>query len=434
MDFMNLTTKRVTRIVMLLLMSLCLYCISASAAAGQRDAGVSKADRLVTQGRFEEAVDALEPLEETVSKSDPVQFHLDRGKEAQKAQDYEKAIEEYDAAVAFSGGDSCVRAERALFYESIGQTGVALADIELALAGGCDSPRALALRGRLYLSEGDVISGVETISQVLNDPAERPRALNLMGIAFMWAGFPETAIQYLMEAEQLMPDDGGLALQIADCLSLLGRFEESLEYYKRSIKIEPKNEVANNNYGYSLFMMGRTDEALALFIRQNKENPNIYSLCNTMEISLHNEDYKTAAIYGRLCLASFDDGIDNAYDERYYMGAAAQAMKFLGEDRLALHPKTQLDLANRHIEKGELADALASALIALMLDPIDTDAIFEAGRLYALLGDSGKADTFLNLVIHLGGPSAPNTMEARRILFMQAFNTIDSSIADQRWF
>lgn len=414
--------------------------ISAAAGAAVFAAGaglddrIAGAEKLAAEGRYDDALESLRFGGADFTNDDRARIFAARGKIDRMAGNYKKAIEEYDTAVNLVPDDPCMRGERAILFESLGQPGAALADAELSIGGGCEAPKVLALRGRLYLGAGDYLNAVETLSEVLGDETERPRALSLIGTVFMLVGFPETALEYFKKAEPQLPDNPVLTVQMADCYSMLGRFDEALEYYKRAVALSPGDEIASNNYGYTLFMLGRADEALELFKKQTDIKPTPYSVCNTMEVYLYKDDREAAMAAGQWCLDTLQNDPETAGFERYYFGAALRAMRFMIQDRLALHPRTQLDLARRSEEKGEPAEALAAALVALMLEPADRDAMFEAGRLYSLLGETSKASSFLNLAIHSGDRRDANATAARELLFQQAFNFMDSTISTQKWF
>ncbi|MFA6449966.1 MAG: tetratricopeptide repeat protein [bacterium] len=423
--------KLISKLVLIAL----ICCVTTAGAAGINvDEKIAESEKLAIEKKYSEAIKALEEAEKQASGADLARIHEARGSVYKASGDLVIAIDEYEQAVSLWDGDACARLGQALFYESIGEPGVALSNAELTLEAGCEQPELMLLRGRLFMWQDDPIDAIDYFYEAINDSNQRAETLREVGGAYVMLGFPDVAAAYLEEALKSEEDDSDAHSLLADAYSMTGRFEKSLEQYRRAIAIDPNSFIAGNNYGYTLFMMGKPDEALAVFNDLNKEKPTPYSLCNVMEVNVFKGKYDEAQSAGRRCVEEIGKSPGLSNFERYYMNSAARAVKLLHEDRQALHPMTQMDLARQYLKDSDPTNALAAVLVVLMMEPKNIDALMEAGRLYSLLGDVSKSGSFLNLVIGLSGNDRMTAGEARRILTQNAYLSFGNMNSSPVWY
>jgi len=399
------------------------------------DEALVEAKQLAAEKKYKEAKEALKTAGLYATASEKPRLHEALGDLYRMAGEIYKAMDEYDEAVALAGDAPCAHAGRALFYSVIGEFGAARSDTEIAVADGCRKPELLMLAGRLRMQVDDPVGAIDYFSQAGEDSGFRFEALREIGGAFMTVGYSETARNYLEEAARISSDDKKLQALLADNYSMLGLFDNAMVHYKRVMEIGGADEVSSNNYGYTLFIMGKAEEALAIFEKLNKTKPTPYSLCNTMEINISKRNRDAANKAGELCLKEIEKDPAFAAYERYYMRAAARAVRLINEEPETLEVSTQLKAAHDYISRGDTTNALSAALVALMINPADPETLFEAGRYYSLLGDTSKAGSMLNLAMTLGGRNTKFYFEARRILFQNAMTLtgMTYAIQDSYW-
>jgi tetratricopeptide (TPR) repeat protein len=67
-------------------------------------------------------------------------------------------------------------------------------------------------------------------------------------------------------------------------LEMLGKWEESSQYYKKALEIEPENRYIQMKYAYALATLGRSKEALEIYDQLKKETPNDYRIYSDIGI------------------------------------------------------------------------------------------------------------------------------------------------------
>ncbi len=406
----------------------------AVAADKDFEGSITAAREFTAQKKYKEALAELLEASLYAKGADVARLHAERGAVYRAAGDLMSAIVEYEESVKAAGSDPCGRAEQALFFESVGEMGASQASAGKSLDAGCVQPRLMNLMGRIYMWRSDSLDALDYFYEALSDSEERPSALKELGAVFMTFGFTDPAISYLKEADKLDKNNSSILSLLADAYSMSGRMEESLDYYRRALEIEPKNSVAANNYGYTLFMMRRADEAMAVMEKLNKEAPSSYSICNVMEISLYKGDFDTVRKSGQTCLEAIQKDPGFADYERYYLSAAQLAVRLAYEDQQQLHPQTLLDQMRQNEKGGDLNEALSDAIVALMLEPDNAEALLEAGRMYMVLGEHVKGAPFLTLAMARGGRNSEIEREARRLLNNNAFTDFGAEDAGMKWF
>lgn len=388
------------------------------------DAAIRSSAAFSDAGDHKQAFDALDKAALYAEESDRPKLHAAKGRAHGRAGDYFNAIIEYGKAARNNGGDSCMFAARARFFESIGEYGQAWADVSLSAARGCESSAALSLQGRLRMIRGDYIRAIRPLVESIEIGPELPDTLADISTAYLASGQPWVAAQYARAASDLKPNEPHLLSLLADALSMSGAYEESIAAYRRALELDPKRDIAANNYGFTLFAAGRTEEAAQVIDALNDRAANAYALCNAVEIRLRQEKHAEAYGYGQACLEQMEKQRGLAHYERYYIRAIIEAMRAIEMDREELHPLTQLDLADQRESKGDLAGALSHCLVAAMLEPSDSVILLRAGKLYAALGDTGRAGSLLESAVRSASPGSEIARDARRVMFNQSLRAL----------
>lgn len=154
-----------------------------------------------------------------------------RGLAYRDANDYERAIEDFDEALRLQPGNASILFERAGTFTSLGEFSSAISDYDSCLAIDPANPRAFFQRGVVYYRLG-----------------EHPLALNDYN-----------------EALRLDPHYPPVYNERAWTLYLLGKYSAALTDTEHALSLRPSMASALDTRGHVLTALGRTGEALTAF-------------------------------------------------------------------------------------------------------------------------------------------------------------------------
>lgn len=159
------------------------------------------------------------------------------------------------------------------------------------------------------------------------------RALQLMGDAWRTRGRMEDALRAFARAQEVLPGDASILLDLASTYTALGRYDESLPYYVRAIRIAPAQTVAMVNLGLTLEAMGREAEAEGAYRRAVATDPSeAVAHLNLGNIHLRRGETAEAAAAYREALR-WDPGLARA---AFYLAVALVQSNDLEGARAAL--------------------------------------------------------------------------------------------------
>jgi tetratricopeptide (TPR) repeat protein len=155
---------------------------------------------------------------------------------------------------------------------------------------------------------------LEILKILLNLKPDQDQAWHMRGYALDELGRYEEAITSYDRSLELKPDKDQAWNNRGISLGNLDRYEESIASFDHSLKLEPDNDKAWNNRGISLGNLGRYEEAISSYDCSLKLNPDKDQAWHNRGISLHNLGRYEEAIssYDRsLRLNPDDDGSRN---------------------------------------------------------------------------------------------------------------------------
>lgn len=88
-----------------------------------------------------------------------------------------------------------------------------------------------------------------------------------MGYCKQQTGDFDSALEYYLRAEALLPDQKWLTRKIAQCYKMLRRYEDALDYYKRAETLEPDNRNVQLQIGHLFVQEKRYPEALNYYFK-----------------------------------------------------------------------------------------------------------------------------------------------------------------------
>jgi tetratricopeptide (TPR) repeat protein len=83
----------------------------------------------------------------------------------------------------------------------------------------------------------------------------------------------QAKVQSLTTILQSDPNNATATLELANTYFDAERWNDSITWYERTVKLEPSNVDANTDLGVAYYYVNRTDEALATFERSLKMDP-----------------------------------------------------------------------------------------------------------------------------------------------------------------
>ncbi|WP_369260186.1 tetratricopeptide repeat protein [Streptomyces sp. R35] len=305
--------------------------------------------------------------------------HMVRGRELRQTGEDEKALVEFDRAVALAPTSARAYHERGLFHALLREPAAALADLDRADALRPDTAWIIFDRGIVLQHLGRHEEAVAAFDRVLTfDPADRlawasrgyskhflgdddgaladfDRALEI-DAEYLWAlahraevyrrqGRLDESFADLDCAVRAAPDSAWIASERGDAYRLVGRYEEAVEELGRACELNAEYASAHAGRGDALLRLNRLDEALAAFDRAIELEPTyVWALLNRARLrgDLGDEEGRFADL--GLAVAAESSG------------------------SRALHQRSVA-----HLKAGRFEEALADADLALEREPDNVD-------------------------------------------------------------
>jgi tetratricopeptide (TPR) repeat protein len=94
------------------------------------------------------------------------------------------------------------------------------------------------------------------------------------------------AILEFAEASRVTPHVPAIKVNLANALAAAGRFGEAGDKYRELLEREPGNPALINNYGVTLYKMGKKEEAIVQFRRALEIAPNLKDARESLAVAL----------------------------------------------------------------------------------------------------------------------------------------------------
>lgn len=218
---------------------------------------------------------------------------------------------------------------------------------------------------------------------------DRARALEDLGTSFIRQGNLRAALEKLLEAEKLDPENPYIKQEMAQVFRDLGDYQKALEYFEQALTLKPRFPEVQNNLGALYIILKEWDLAI--------------EYCQKAASDLL---YKTPHYaYTNLGLAYY-------YKGNYEMAIVSfqQALKQAPEYSPAYFG---LGYVYEEIEKWDWA--VEAYKKSIFYNPDNADAFFRIGKIYRSLNRNAEARETLGHFLELV-PEGPEADEARRLL------------------
>ncbi len=222
-----------------------------------------------------------------------------------------------------------------------------------------------------------------------SDVRKREIAWRDLGKQYYLAGDYTTALKYLLDAENLYPNDHILQNYLGQVYLAKGKPELAVKHFKNAIRLKPDYAVARNNLGVAYLEENKWDDAIAVFKEVTDD-----LLYATPHYPLTNMGY---AYYKKKNLKE---------SEKYYLDALALESNF---------PPALRGLGRTYVAMGKGAEAVAALTAATDLYPEFAEAYYDLGEAYVLLKNVPKAKSAFEKIVQLK-PDSPEAREAKRAL------------------
>ena len=218
---------------------------------------------------------------------------------------------------------------------------------------------------------------------------KQEEAMRDLGYAHFREGNFTKALQILLEAEKLYPDDHRLQDYIGQVYQYKGKPELAIEHYKKAIDIRPDYAPAKNNLSFAYLSVGRWDDAIA--ISEELADGLLYATPHYALTTIGYAYYKKNEF---------------VLSETYYLKALELEPN---------HPPALKGLGRTYVELRKGSKAVEALLKVVRLTPQDPEVHYQLGRAYMMVGANQKAKQVFRKVIELN-PNSQLAKDARLAL------------------
>ncbi len=155
-------------------------------------------------------------------------------------------------------------------------------------------PRVLFLMAQYYTGEGDTKGAIEWYRKTTEANPKYALAQNAIGYAYKTTGNYEEAEKAFKKYMEIAPDSPNPADSYAELLLKMGRFDESIKYYRMAYEKDPSFTGPLGGIGFNYMHKGEFAKARESFEEQHQKsaqvNGKLAALANLVYSSLHEWD------------------------------------------------------------------------------------------------------------------------------------------------
>ncbi|MGB9476541.1 MAG: tetratricopeptide repeat protein [Candidatus Udaeobacter sp.] len=215
--------------------------------------------------------------------------HFEYGVALQKANQWEKAEEQYKTALRFNPTD-------AQSHMNLAVALMAQAKFDAAVPHMKEALRLQPNEGEFYLSYANLLQRIgrgdeagpqyEAAARLLPDS---PEAHYNYALFLASTGKESDSASELRQVVQLKPDYADAQLQLANALFAKGNLEEAKMHYIAALGTDPKLAVAHNSLGRLYLAQGQVSQAIVQFSEALRLNPNYKEAEENLRVAKAND-------------------------------------------------------------------------------------------------------------------------------------------------
>ncbi|QNB45795.1 tetratricopeptide repeat protein [Thermanaerosceptrum fracticalcis] len=267
-------------------------------------------------GRYQVAIDYLQKITQTAHASDRDWWHL--GLLLSQLERWEEAAQSFQKAVQISRRKAQYLYWLGTAQENLGNTAEAEVLYDEAVLGNYGT--ALAAKGHILMKKEIYEEALELFREYLKTSPKDTEVLNAAGLCFFYLGDTDKAGHYLGQALALKPRDQTIshnlgltyirqqkypeALQIyenmdqhhdkeicksmAFCYGCVEKWEESLQYYRKALEVDPDDPETKLNMASIYAKNGESTRALEILKDLLLSNPQDTDILNNLAWTYEN--------------------------------------------------------------------------------------------------------------------------------------------------
>jgi tetratricopeptide (TPR) repeat protein len=333
--------------------------------------------------------------------------HYVRGKHRGDLDEIQQAIDITSSAIKLEPGSAPIYIARADQEQSLHRFPEARADIEKAKTLGATGEDVAAVVQELDWNDGKYDAAIAAIRAA----STRKSLYTLAREAQLHhdLGEQDAADREFEEAEDLLRDTSPIPLAWINVQRGLhkmktGKFEDAILFYREAVARIPSFVMANEHLAEALHLVGKDDEAIAIYEDVTKRSPDPEFMGALAALYREKGKAKEAdalkakatARYGEL-LAKYPQAM-YWHASEFFMSEGANPKKALEllTKNLALRPNSvsYVALARAQLANKDPKSAQASIDKALAMPIKSAELYWTAARVYASVGDPAKASDF----------------------------------------
>jgi tetratricopeptide (TPR) repeat protein len=329
-------------------------------------------------------------------------LHVNRGVELSNKGELDRAIADYDKAIALDAKYALAYNGRGNAYRARGDNDRAIADYGKAIELNPELAVAFSNRGDAYRNKGDFDRAIADYDQAIRLNPKNANAYSGRGSAYRAKGDDDRAKADYDQAIHVNPKSAFAYYSRGNANRARHELDRAIADYQQAIRIDPNFALAYNGRGLAYRAKGDADRAIADYDQAIRLDPDFALAYSNRGDAYRDKDDPDRAIadYNR-AIARYEqarrvdpnfavvyNGRGNAYQDKQDNDRAitdyTQAIK--------IDPRFVVAYNNRALIKlklGQLDDAIADYDAALRLDPKQARPLYGRGIAKLKKGDGG---------------------------------------------
>lgn len=344
-----------------------------------------------------EVLDSLEKLWSQKIEQNPndAEAHANLGAVYQRRNNFAAALAEYEKAEKLNPSNVNTRLNLGTLYQAQKEYDTAIAAYDTILDVNPNFKLAYLYKAQCYKALGNKDAALENYKLALNLDPNNFEIKNEIHSLYEENMTPEQKLAHYHAQLQQIPNNADLTYKYAYELHKAGKISDAIDYYKQTIKLEPKNEDAYINLAQAYKQQKDYEKSKITLIDAQKLFPENKTIKNQL-ISLEAET--TSLLY---------TDASNLYKEKKYLEAIEKYKKIVPET-----PESLLGIGACYQALNNNIEAAQYYVKSLEKDPNNAETAYYAALAYSNAEDFNNAKVYAKrtLVIEPNNKNAKDLM------------------------